>query len=264
MSFDASDLSDHVGAVYRYALGVTRNPDVAADIVQDTVVRALERSEQYRAEAPLQHWLMRIAHNLVIDHVRRRDREQPTDEVSIESIDRAWSDDAYTVEAEKVVERAATRAELLDALVHLPFIYRSAIVLHDVELLRVKDIAEIHDISLAAAKQRLRRGRMAMVTALASADERAAATRGVPMNCWDARSHVSDYMNSDLEPERARTIEAHLQICPTCPPLYAALVGVQSAVGDLRDPDTVIDPAVAESIRVALGKAPGPPRDSVT
>ena len=256
VTFEAPELSEHLEPLYRYALGVTRDPDLAADVVQDTIVRALERRAQYRSDAPLGHWLMRIAHNLIIDKGRRAGREVPADELSIESIERSWSDDAYTVDAAEVVERAATRAELLDALVRLPFIYRSAVVLHDIEGLRVADIAEIQDVSLPAAKQRLRRGRMAMVSALAAGADRDAATRGVPMNCWDARTHVSDYMNGDLDAVTADLIESHLRVCPTCPPLYAALVGLQSAVGKLRDPDTVIDPQTEERIRTRLhGKA---------
>lgn len=247
MTIEPTHLTDHLDTLYRYALGVTRDPDLAADTVQDTIVRALERGDQYRAEAPLDHWLIRIAHNLIVDRARRADREIPVEEVEGD-----WRDDSYTVDAAAVAERAATRAELLDALARLPFIYRSAVVLHDIEGLRVVDIAAIADISLPAAKQRLRRGRMAMVSALAAGHERRKALEGVPMRCWDARRHVSDYINGDLEAETARLIESHLTTCPTCPPLYAALVGVSDELGRLRDPDSVIDPDVEARIRAIV------------
>lgn len=68
------------------------------------------------------------------------------------------------------------------------------------------------------------------------------------MRCWDARQHVSDYLDGVLDTDTARTVEAHLETCPTCPPLYAALVGVHDAVGELRDTDSVIPPAVAERL----------------
>ena len=244
MAIDPAELTEHVDTLYRYALGVTRDPDVAADTVQDTVVRAIERQDQYRSDAPLGHWLIRIAHNLIIDRARRTNREIPVD-----NVERDWRDDAYTVDAAVVAERAATRDELLDALERLPFIYRSAVVLHDVEGLRVADIAAIADISLPAAKQRLRRGRMALVSALATGHQRRLARKGVPMPCWDARQHISDYLNGDLGPETAALIETHLETCPTCPPLYAALVGVHDELGRLRDPDTVINPDLETRIR---------------
>lgn len=247
MSFDPSSISEHLDVLYRYALGTTRDPDLAADVVQDTIVRALERNDQYRGDAPLRHWLLRIAHNTIVDQARRSGREIVVDDVEAD-----WRDDDFTVDAEAVVERAADREELLDALVRLPFIYRSAVVLHDVDGLRVVDIAAVHEISLPAAKQRLRRGRMALVNALAEGHRRRSATKGVPMHCWDARRHVSDYLNGELDAATAGVVEAHLAVCPTCPPLYAALVGVHDELGRLRDPDDVVAPAVERRIREAL------------
>lgn len=245
--FPVEELAANVDHLYRYALGVTHDPDLAADTVQDTMLRALERRDQYRSDAPLRHWLMRIAHNLIVDRARRNNRELAVEEVEV-----SWRDDEFTVDAAAVVERAATRDELLDALVRLPFIYRSAVFLHDIEGMRVRDVAEIHAISLPAAKQRLRRGRMAIVSALAETDERRQATRGVPMRCWDARQHVSDYLNGDLDAGIAARIEAHLESCPTCPPLYAALVGVNDSLGRLRDPDSVVAPGLQARIRDVL------------
>lgn len=52
MALDPADLTEHLDTLYRYALGVTRDPDLAADTVQDTVVRAIERQDQYRNDAP--------------------------------------------------------------------------------------------------------------------------------------------------------------------------------------------------------------------
>ena len=81
--------------------------------------------------------------------------------------------------------RAESREELRDALVRLPVIYRSAVVLHDVEGLTVAKIADVQGIGLPAAKQRLRRGRMMMVTTLAVGRERRQALAGVPLRCWE-------------------------------------------------------------------------------
>jgi len=244
MTFRSEELTESLDGLHRYALSVTHDPHLAADIVQDTVVRALERRDQYKGDAPLHHWLIRIAHNLIIDRGRRSSRE-----VAMDEVEESWEDDDFTVDAETVVERASLREELQDALVRLPFIYRSAVVLHDVEGLRVADVAVIHDISLPAAKQRLRRGRMAMVSALAEGNQRRLATKEVPMRCWDARQHVSDYLNGDLDEPTSDLVETHLSACPTCPPLYAGLVGVHDALGRLRDPDSVVAPDLEERIR---------------
>ena len=252
MSFQADDLSQYLDTVYRYALSSTGNPDLAADICQDTFLKALERKNQYRGEAPLHHWLIRIAHNLIIDRGRRSSRE-----VVVDNIESEWKKDEYTVEADEVLEAAATREALLDALVRLPFIYRSAVILHDIEGLKVAEIAAIAEIGLPAAKQRLRRGRMAMVSALDEANRRRRAMEGVPMRCWDARKFVSEYINRSLDQKTANMVEAHLRKCPTCPPLYASLVGVQGELGRLRDDDNVVAPKLAERIRSVLSTDEG-------
>ena len=158
-----------------------------------------------------------------------------------------------SVDAAVVVERAETRAELTDALVRLPVIYRSAVVLHDCEGLSSTEIADIHQIGLPAAKQRLRRGRMMLVSALSAGVERRESLKGQQMRCWDARAQVSDYLDDELVAARRRALERHLESCPTCPPLYAGLVGAKSAVGSLRDPDSVVPTSLAERIDALLG-----------
>ncbi|HEX7472023.1 MAG TPA: hypothetical protein VF323_02995 [Candidatus Limnocylindrales bacterium] len=51
--------------------------------------------------------------------------------------------------------------------------------------------------------------------------------------------------------------EAHLETCPTCPPLYASLVGVRATLGGLCDPDTVVEELMAGRIREHLDGQPG-------
>jgi hypothetical protein len=53
--------------------------------------------------------------------------------------------------------------------------------------LTAKAIAELHGVGLPAVKQRLRRGRMMLVSALARGNERREALEGVPLSCWEAR-----------------------------------------------------------------------------
>lgn len=74
------------------------------------------------------------------------------------------------------------------------------------------------------------------------------------MRCWDARRHVSEYLDGKLDAETARMVETHLAECPTCPPLYAALVGVRDKLGELRDPDSVVPPDLERRIRQAVGE----------
>lgn len=240
----------------RFTRTLTRDEARAEDLAQETLARGLERAASYRGEASVATWLHRIAYHLAVDHARR-DREDPTEDM-VSAVEARWREDSYTVDAAEVVARAESRAELEDALIRLPVIYRVLVVLHDAEGFTVAEIADLLEIGLPAAKQRLRRGRMMLVSALAGGAERRIATRGVPMRCWDARRQVSDYLDGLLpEPDAAR-VEAHLAVCPTCPPLYASLVGTTDALarsGHLRDPDSVVRPEVVEAIVRRSGAA---------
>jgi RNA polymerase sigma-70 factor (ECF subfamily) len=234
-------------ALARTARVLVRDPQRAEDLVNDTVVRALEKAHTFRGESSVRHWLRRIMHNLAIDQARR------PSELLVDDVEALWHDDEYSVDAAAVVLRAETQDEVLDALVHIPYAYRATVVLHDMEGLTSQEVADVMDVSLPNAKQRLRRGRMALVTALASGHERRVALHGVPLRCWDARAQVSDYLDGELDAHVALDVEKHLETCPTCPPLYAALVGVTGVVAGLRDRDDVVDPQLASRIREQLG-----------
>lgn len=246
------DLAEHTTALYRFALSITHDPDLAADLVQDTMVRAIERSGQYRGEAPVRAWLRMILHNLAIDRIRRSAHE-----IVVEEVEAQWREDQYTVDPATVAMRSQTREELEDALTRLPFMYRVAVTLHDVEGWTVREIAETQAISLPAAKQRLRRGRMALVTALSEVYERRKELEGVPMRCWDARQHISEYLDGALDEDTVTLVKAHLATCPTCPPLYAALVDAHAQLGTLRDSDAVLPPELESRIRSVLDGGDG-------
>ena len=244
----AAALPDQLPGLLRFARTLAGQGMDAEDLVQETVSRALARADGFREDASLATWLHRILHNLVVDQARRR-HEEPVEDLT-EAVESRWRDDSYTVDLSVVLSRAEERADLLDALSHLPFGYRTAVVLHDAEGMSVREIADIQEVSLPAAKQRLRRGRMMLVSELAKGHERQERRPGVPMRCWEARREIGDYIDGDLDPGTARRLERHLEGCPTCPALYAGLVGTAEAlrVSAERDPDTVVPPDVLDRL----------------
>ncbi len=239
-----NSLVEEIPALYRYALTLTGDSEKAEWLVGDTISKAWEKIATFRGESSVKTWLHRILHNLAADSFRRG-----SNEVSVEEIEEQWMDDDYSVDPEKLLESAEEREAIKDSLLRLPFAYRSVVVLHDVEGWRLPEVASSLQITLAAAKQRLRRGRMMMVSALSEASDRREASKGVPLSCWQARSMVSDYIDGDLIGGKRVDLEGHLRLCPTCPPLYASLVGVKASLSNLRDPDSVIPPDVIMRIR---------------
>jgi RNA polymerase sigma-70 factor (ECF subfamily) len=236
----------------RLATRLVRDSDQAEDCAQETIVGAWRRRDQLREPAALSAWLRRSLVNRIIDRSRVHH-----DELDIEAIEADWRDDRYSVAPDRVLERAELADELEDALARLPVIYRVPVVLHDVVGWTGAEIAHAMDAGLPATKQRLRRGRMMLVSALAEDDERRLASLAQPLRCWRARRHVSAYLDGELDAETRVAVEGHLETCPTCPPLYAGLVGVKASLGGLRDPDSVVEQTIAGRIRMHLDSQTG-------
>lgn len=243
-------LAAELPRLVRLALHLTRDAATAEELAQEAALRAWSRRRQLRDGAPIGPWLNRILVNLVIDRSRAHRDEH---ELAIADIEERWHDDDYSVDPERVLARAELRDELEDALVRLPAGYRTVVVLHDAVGWPVPAIADALRIGLPAAKQRLRRGRMMLVSALADWDPRRAASLAQPMRCWLARRHISGYLDDEVDSGTRAAVEAHLAVCPTCPPLYASLVGVRTQLGGLRDPDSVVPDEIAARVADGLG-----------
>ena len=93
-----------------------------------------------------------------------------------------------------------------------------------------------------------------LVSALADDDPKRVASLAQPMRCWEVRSRISAYLDDELQIEGRHAVEEHLEDCPTCPPLYASLVGLQESLGEMRDDDKVVPDETAMRITAVLSK----------
>ena len=140
----------HLDVVYRYALRLTQDTDVAFDLAQETMLRGLSNKKQLREPAAARVWLLRIAHNLWIDETRRRPR-QPTP-LAMDVADRQSTPDGRLIRNEQV-------AQALAALDELPTRQREVVHLITVEQLEQNEVAVILGISTEAVKANLAAGR---------------------------------------------------------------------------------------------------------
>jgi RNA polymerase sigma-70 factor, ECF subfamily len=125
--------------------------DDARDVdeaVQDTFVQAWRNLDRFRGDAAPYTWLYRIAVNEAL--MRRRRKTLPTSELQETTV--SGGQDAFAA--------ADARSFLIERLRALPIEYRAAVVLRDVEGLSNEEVARVLEISLAAAKSRIHRGRM--------------------------------------------------------------------------------------------------------
>lgn len=159
----------HLDAVYSAALRLARNPDDAADLLQDTILRAYRFFHQFAVGTNCRAWLLTILYNNFRNTYRRSARERTT--VSGEEFDQEM--DAQSLKAEQsqrnpedVLARRAVARQIETALNTLPEDFREALVLVDVQELNYQEVAEVLDIPLGTVKSRVSRARALMREAL--------------------------------------------------------------------------------------------------
>ncbi|MEB3221487.1 MAG: sigma-70 family RNA polymerase sigma factor [Candidatus Sericytochromatia bacterium] len=140
--------------LYSLAYHLTQHRDDAADVVQDSAVKAWRAIGGFREEADFSTWLARIVRNTVLDDVKRASRRH---EEATETLPEA---------AVHVTEPRAERAELTALLggylADLSDKLREPLILYDLEGYSYEEIAEVLDLNLGTVKSRLNRARLAL------------------------------------------------------------------------------------------------------
>jgi len=146
-------VAEHGESIYRVALSVVRDPGLAEDIAQETLVKAWIALPTFRGEASLKSWVLRIARNTAISTLRAR-RSVLMDPFTM-------PEEAQPVErsVERRVENRAAMGDFVAALNELDDLSRSCIVLRELEGLSYDEISQVLDVPLSTVKTRLLRGR---------------------------------------------------------------------------------------------------------
>jgi len=161
----------HQDRVYRLVVRMVRDAAVAEDITQETFLKAYRALPSYDPHWKLGSWLLKIAHNATIDHLRRqrldtRPLEAPVDEDAAGPID-TLADESLPSPEQSARGRALAR-ELQRAVEALEPAYRELVLLRFQEGLAYQEIAAITGLPLGTVKVRLHRGRKRLAEALAA------------------------------------------------------------------------------------------------
>jgi len=153
---------------YTLAVRLTGNEEDARDVVQEAYLRAWKGIRRFRGDAAFTTWLYRITANASYTLVERRRRRRTArlDDVD-DPIDRRLD-----AQPDTLAESSAGLGELSVALDQLPPTLRTLVILKDVYGLSHDAIADELDISVAAAKVRLHRGRKRLRDLLDEAEGR--------------------------------------------------------------------------------------------
>jgi RNA polymerase sigma-70 factor (ECF subfamily) len=149
--------------LYRHAVSMVLDHDVASDMVQETLVRAYTRLSTCRDHDRFRAWIFQMLRNRCLDHlkdVRRRNV----------SLDRAFDIPDPAEEPVLQMERARLRGEIARALEQLPDAQREAFLMHYVEELPYETMADLLGASVSALKMRVLRARDTLGTVLRNKD----------------------------------------------------------------------------------------------
>jgi len=163
---EALALSDQV---YRVARHLVRDPDEAADLMQETYARAFRSWRSFTPGTNLRAWLLRILTNINIDRGRRQQRApdtQPLEEGDYFLYNKLEESGDGTSDADRVVERLS-QDDVVAALSEVPHDFRDVLVLVDLGDFTYADAAQILDIPVGTVMSRLHRGRRILKKAMA-------------------------------------------------------------------------------------------------
>ena len=146
----------HKKRVYSYILMVVRDHHLAEDIFQDTFIKVINtlRSGNYKEEGKFIQWVMRIAHNLIIDHFRKNRRIPTIENDSNFDIFETLKVFDNNVEDRMVVDQIHQDVRAL--IEFLPPEQREVVMLRHYSDMSFKDIAEETNVSINTALGRMR------------------------------------------------------------------------------------------------------------
>jgi RNA polymerase sigma-70 factor (ECF subfamily) len=152
----------HQSKLFGFIYSKIADRDISNDIFQDTFIKVIKtlKSGSYNEEGKFLPWVMRIAHNLIIDHFRRNKKMpmyRETEEFSIFSI---MSDDSLSIENKIIKEQV--EVDLRKLIEELPADQKEVLMMRMYQDMSFKEISELTGVSINTALGRMRYALMNM------------------------------------------------------------------------------------------------------
>ena len=159
-----ADLSLEYGArIHQLAFRYMKNWEDAEEVTQDVLMKVFRKIDAFRGDAALSSWIYRITFNTAMSRLRtgrsgraaEQQRPEPTEPGMVPSDPADWSS-----LADDYVHRREMREQLIAALTTLPEVYRTPVVLRDIQGLSTEEASQILHVKPQTLKSRLHRGRL--------------------------------------------------------------------------------------------------------
>jgi len=167
--------SDYGPKVYQLALRYLKNREDAEEVAQDVLMKVVKKIEAFRGDAALSSWIYRITFNAAMSRLRTA-KTARLGEVPEENLDAPGPDGErpsrrdvadWSSLADEHVLRGELRRKLVKAVLELPAIYRTPVVLRDLQGLTTEEASAVLKVKDQTLKSRLHRGRLILRQRLA-------------------------------------------------------------------------------------------------
>lgn len=163
-----ADLSSTYGPrIQQLAFRYLKNWEDAEEVAQDVLLKVHRKIGNFRGDAALSSWIYRITFNTAMSRLRTsrfsRPHEVHVPELQGENGERVTAEPAdWASIADDLVLRAQMRERLIEALKHLPEVYRVPVILRDIQGLSTEEASAVLRVKPQTLKSRLHRGRLVL------------------------------------------------------------------------------------------------------
>ena len=151
--------------IHQLAFRYMKNWEDAEEVTQDVLLKVFRKIDAFRGDAALSSWIYRITFNTAMSRLRtgrqaRASEQQRTDNPQSDTPRASQEPADWSALSDDQVLRREMRERLLEALTHLPEVYRVPVVLRDIQGLSTEEASAILHVKTQTLKSRLHRGRL--------------------------------------------------------------------------------------------------------
>lgn len=235
-------VEEYQNAVYRFGRAMCGSSEDAKDVLQETLITALQKVGEFRGDASFRTWLYTIARS----HCSRKRRKGNREILARDDLEHNTREvaDSAPLAADELVA-ATERSQVAAAIAELEPMYKEVLVLRDIEGLTAPEVAQTLGITVQAVKSRLHRARAKVRELLALALD---SERERPPGCPDVVGMLSRSLEGELKGVDCQTMQSHVDSCPACKAECDALQRI------LRVCSNAGQSEVPPEVRAALGE----------
>jgi RNA polymerase sigma factor (sigma-70 family) len=144
--------------LFNYILFVVRDKEIADDLFQDTFVKIIVKlhSKKYTDSGKFSSWIMRIAHNVIMDYYREEKNEKIVSQKDNNDLSKIKSDNVIDSFIENDMINSQTLADVKNMMNMLPAPQREVVFMRYYQDLSFKEIADMTQVSINTALGRMR------------------------------------------------------------------------------------------------------------